>query len=154
MAFLRRTGGFLFPDGWLPQKRISGSFAPDYALKWRVSPFPEDLSESIKRPLATLKDLVRVFEYNRVRSNEIVIDPRRKGLVIVKFVLLAVRIDDDIPCKLTVRSSSKAMLWKLRVRFNSVHFGFDLEPAHYELVHSPYFPGYDEDVVALRQLAS
>ena len=31
MAFLRRTGGFLFPDGWLPQKRISGSFAPDYA---------------------------------------------------------------------------------------------------------------------------
>ena len=32
MAFFRRTGGFLFPDGWLPQKRISGFFAPDFAV--------------------------------------------------------------------------------------------------------------------------
>ena len=28
---IRRTGGSLFPDGWLSQNRISGSFAPDFA---------------------------------------------------------------------------------------------------------------------------
>ena len=125
-----------------------GAPAPDH-LDRRRAVFMQDVSERLKRLAAAPIDLLISCDGEEVRADHVVLDASVKRVMIIEFVLPAVRSDDDIPRQLAICPHLQSLFRELLVCGERIDLLGDLKAAHHILVRKSNLAGNHENVVSL-----
>jgi hypothetical protein len=121
----------------------------------RFSVLLKDFSQDIERLFTAEGDLLRLVQSNGVRAHYVVGNAPRKGgwVMVVEFVLLTLRVNDNVSGQLAVVTSLKALIWKQVIGLLSGYLLFDLKAAYDVLANIGKLARYHEQMVTLFDLS-